>query len=88
MRIQWLNLEMTKALLIRGRWWWKRVAEVERKVEGYKCQSGVIVNWLYIEPNRWCEQDIDADIDHKRREERTWRRPGKLPSAKLLTPAG
>jgi hypothetical protein len=87
-RIEWLNAEMTEARITRGRLWWKRVAFVQRKAEGVVINKGYTnehtINWLFTDANRWCDRALDAQLDRRRNDERTWKRPGQLPRAEVM----
>lgn len=85
MKVEWLNGTYTEARLSRGFLWWKRVALVSRKTEGkVSDDSRHTYNWLYVEPNVWCERELDQELDNRRYKARTWRKPAELPSARLL----
>ncbi len=80
MKIEWLNPEMTRALLIRGRWWWKRVALVEYAGDGgarWEYDTGVSV-----------ESDLGDELSYlmvhapiRRQRDAAWMKVCPLPKA-------
>ena len=54
LRIKWLNLELTEAILIRGRWRWRRIAQVRRKTSdelATEAANGIKVSHLWVFTN-------------------------------------
>lgn len=84
MRIQWLNDEKTEAYVTRGIWWWRRVAVVRRNSQPLKREYNADKWWVYAAINKWVEHELDAQLEERRDEDRTWARPGSLPSARVL----
>ena len=92
MRIQWLNDERTRAIVIKGRWWWKRQAEVRRLTETERLDAYHYDRWVFASGDRepelsaWVEdrRDKQRRLEEKRaEEERNWRRADKLPEARV-----
>jgi hypothetical protein len=85
MRIEWLDAERTRALLVTGHLWWRRAAEVKRTSRApplwLHVPSGDEVDEMNMEIER--AHAIGAAMVAERRS-RNWRRPSTLPKARVV----
>lgn len=63
-RIQWLDMRLDEALLIKGRWWWKRCATVHR-VEVPNIFPVVHV-WQFEYSEFRCADEIQMALEQER----------------------
>ncbi len=91
MRVEWLNPSRTRALLVRGFWWWKKVATVEFLL--YNNPRCIDPGWHYVNgptlDNGLRKLVSAADVRAKELEEEgkeaaQWVKLGKIPEARLL----
>lgn len=83
MKIEFTNADMTEATLTVGRWWWKRVTQVQRADEPHIYtvkdeRHGQKSMWLFTGARIWCNPPLSSELEVKREWQRIWRRPGTL----------
>jgi hypothetical protein len=79
MTIQWLNDELTEAIVTRGWLWWKRQAHVRRG-------SGIPLTWRYAS-DRHVGGGLRHALERRRNRERgdtDWQPVRPLPKAKVV----
>jgi hypothetical protein len=59
-RIRWLDIELTEALLIKGRWFWRRCALVLRE------EKPDFVRWKFAYSESICAEEIVTQLERER----------------------
>lgn len=96
MKVEFHNEQMTSATVWRGIWWWKECADVHLDVNPITSNR-----WFYTNagPSVICEPSMQDMLNHTRQEEQdrrvrekreaaresVWRKPARLPSARVVT---
>jgi hypothetical protein len=91
--LEWLNDDLTRALIVRGWWKWKRVATVVwlKEVNHYRSWPD---DWAFAGGHRcptalekWLDRQRDKEIKARRlkTEETVWVPLGQIPEARLIS---
>ena len=90
MRIEWLNDEMTEAVVTRGVWRWKRRAlvKLQPRPKTYDQENAV---WAYAISGKDCEYDLVSSLDScrkstrkRRQHEQDWQPVSPMPRARVV----
>jgi hypothetical protein len=65
-RIKWLDKELTEAILIRGHWWWKRMAPVRRRTLAERAGGDQPSVWWIFSHSELPATAMDWELERQR----------------------